>query len=217
MCFENGYNLTNEKFIEEYPKIYRENHHHSKEFEILDPEGNLIKGRNLTLFCEELGLEVTNIFNVLKGVAKSCKGYKSPNPEFRQVRKEYRLLSPEKKLIIFDNMAEFAREIGAVQSAVILVLQGKYSNTKGYHLENPSPENKKRLDKLFNKKLLLNKDLGVIVRFGVIDAFSRNYNIPRDTLYDFFAGRTSNLTKGYNWIVPTDQDMQSYQIIENDL
>lgn len=214
MYFEGGYNMVNEKFIGEYPTIYREEHHSSKEFELLDPQGNLIKGRNLTKFCEDLGFNANNMCNVLSGVAKSYKGYKSPNPALHPVKKEYRLLSPEKKLMIFDTIAGFAREMGLTQNGVFWVLRGKYSNTKGYHLENPSPKNQKRLDRLFNKKLLLNKDLGIIIRFISTNAFALKYEIPVDTLYNFFAGKGSFLTKDYNWCAPTDQDMELYPIVE---
>jgi group I intron endonuclease len=215
MYFQDGYNLRHDQSIEEYPGVYRENHPKAKEFEILDPEGNLIKGKNLSQFCEERGLPRQGISNVVTGAEKSCKGWKSVNPSFHVVKKEYRMLSPEKELIIFDNMAEFARKIGAPESSVVLVCQGKYSNTKGYHLENPSPEHQKNLDRLFNKKLLLNKDIGIISRFVVIKTFASKYSVPCGILRTFFEGRRkSSLTKNYNWSIPTEEDMQLYPIVD---
>jgi group I intron endonuclease len=214
MYFAKGFNIKNEKNQSQPPKIVRENHHNSKEFELLDPEGNLIKGRNLTQFCEEFGFQQSSMFNVIKGVNKSSNGFRSPNPEFHLVKKEYRLRSPEGELIIFDNMAEFARNIGVDQSTVSRVLSGSSSNTKGYHLESPSPENQKYLDRLFNKKCLVNKDLGIIVTFVSINTFSLKYKIRRDAVYDFFSGRVNNLAKGYNWSAPTEEDMESYSIVE---
>ncbi len=154
MYFEDGYNITNEKFSGEYPKIYRENHHNSKEFELLSPEGNLIKGRNLSRFCEELDVGVGAMWDVIHGDRKSYKGFKSPNPEFHVVKKEYRLLSPEKELFVFDNAAEFARKIGLDTSSIQKVLKGERSNIKGYHLENPLPEHQRNLDNYFNRKRL---------------------------------------------------------------
>ena len=131
MYFEDGYNSTNQTFAKEYPKIYRDTSPRAKEFELLDPDGNLIKGRNLTQFCEELGLDGGTMWGVVNGIAKSYKGYQSSNQEFYRVKKEYRLLSPEKELIIFDNMNEFARKIEAPPNNVFLVFQGKYAQVKG--------------------------------------------------------------------------------------
>lgn len=219
MNFENGYNLRNDKFTLEYSAEHREKHHTSKEFEILDPNGNLIKGKNITKFCEERGLIPSSFCQVLKGNAKSCGGYKSPNPEFHKVKKEYRLLSPKKELVIFNNIKEFAKEIGTSGSSVSFVLCGRYSHARGYHLENPSPEHQKVIDKILNQKLLFNKDLGIIVRFFSIGKFSRNYNIPQYIVYQFFNrdGKAKPLTINYNWTLPTEEDMKSYPIIDEGL
>ncbi len=216
MCFEDGYNIRNKKCDAKYPRIHRENNPTSKEFELLDPDGNLVKGKNLTLFCEELGVNPAAMWHVVKGDLKSYKGYKSPNPEFHVVKKEYRLLSPEKNLVIFNNMREFAKKIGVERTSIQAVLSGSNSNAKGYHLENPSPENRKHLDKLFSRKLLLNKDLRIIVKFAEILAFSQKYKIPRRALYDFFAGRKGPLTEKHNWETPTEEDVKFYPIIEEE-
>jgi group I intron endonuclease len=213
MYFQNGYNMTNKRFTEKFPEIDRENHHRAKEFELLDPQGNLVKGKNLNKFCEDLGANTAAMWHVVKGEFKSYMGYKSPNLEFQRIR-EYRLLSPEKKLIIFDNMAEFARQIGTYTGSIRLVLNGERSNIKGYHLEVPSTENQKHLNRLFNKKLLVNNSLGIIVRFVSMRAFSRKYKASNASLQKFFAGQGNRLMEDYNWSVPTDQDMQLYPILE---
>jgi group I intron endonuclease len=216
MHFKKGFNVKNDKNAPTLPKIVRVNHPKAKEFEILDPDGYLVKGRNLNQFCEELDFSTGMMHNVITGVRQSYKGYKSINPEFNRVRESYRLLSPEKELIIFDNMREFGRRIGVGKSSIQGVLRGKAAHIKGYHLESPSPENQQKLDKFFNRKLLVNKDLSTIVAFHSIDKFSRKYQVPRLPLYDFFAGRENYLIEGYNWSIPTEEEMGRYLISKED-
>jgi group I intron endonuclease len=212
MYFQKGYNLVNEKV--ESPSFDRENHPLAKEFELLDPEGNLIKVKNLTKFCEDMGLHSRSMWDLVRGGRNSYRGFRSTNTEFHLVPKEYRLISPEGELIIFDNMAEFARIRGLSKTPVYNVLMGLASNTKGYHLENPSPEHQKYLDRISNKKFLVNKSLGTIVRFVSMKAFSRKYKVSKRAILDFYAGGGRLLTEKYNWITPTEEDMELYPIIE---
>lgn len=216
MYFEKGYNIKNENSATQIPRIFRENNSNAIEFEILDPNGNLIKGRNLTQFSEEMGVSPGSMSRVVNGKLKSYKGFRSPKPEFYAPPNEYRILSPEKELIVFNNLRQFEIEIGAHSNAIFEVLSGKNSHFKGYHLENPSPQHQKRIDRFFNKKFLINKDLGLIVRFVAIKTFARKYKVSKDALFDFFAGRDGNLTKSYNWTTPTEEEMKSYPIIEED-
>ncbi len=214
MHFQKGYNIKNENSATEFPKTIRENHPLSREFELLDPDGNLIKGKNLTRFCEELGIDRGGVNSVLRGSRPSYKGFKSTNPEFHQVEREYRLLSPEKELIIFNNQEEFAKQIGVHPNSVSAVLQGRYSNLKGYHLESTSPESQKHIDRVTNKKLLLNKGLGIIVSFVLINGFSVKYQVPSGSLYSFFSKKKNYLTQKHNWSEPTEEEMALYPIIE---
>jgi hypothetical protein len=46
-----------------------------KEFVILSPSGEVIKGKNIKLFCKENNLSQGNLSNVLLGKRKSHKGY----------------------------------------------------------------------------------------------------------------------------------------------
>lgn len=47
----------------------------SREFIIVEPSGNTVKGFNLTKFCRENNLDVRNIHAVIKGKDKSYKGW----------------------------------------------------------------------------------------------------------------------------------------------
>lgn len=214
MWFQKGYNMINKKT--EFPNFVREDNPNAKEFELLDPNGNLVSGKNLAKFCEDVGVLVCGLGEVLRGNRKSYKGFRSPKPEFYSPPKEYRLLSPEKRLVIFDNTMEFARQIGVSQSSVSRVLKGVDSNVKGYHLENPPPKHQKNIDRVLNKKLLVNKSLGVIIKFVSIRAFSLNYKVPIESLNHFLAGKGNHFTKNHNWDAPTEEDMKSYPIIEED-
>lgn len=212
MSYQNGYNMVNK--YSEKPKIVREHHVIAKEFELLDPEGNLVKGKNLVQFCEELGLNAGNMHNVITGRVNSCKGYKSVNPAFHLVKKEHRLLSPKGELCVFDNVHEFARKVGVSPGSMQGVLRGWKAHIRGYHLENPSPKHQKNLDRLFNKKILLNKGLGIIITFIAVKAFARKYNVSSTTLYNFFEGKGNSLMDDYNWESPTKEEMDLFHIIE---
>jgi len=214
MHFQKGYNIKNEKSATQPTKIVRENHPNSKDFELLDREGNLVKRKNLSQFCQESGLGERNVRKLLRGLLKSYRGYKSTNPDFHRVGKEYRLMSSDKELIVFDSMAEFAKKIGVSIGSVSAVLKGIMSNVKGYHLENPSPKYQKNIDRLVNKKVLINKSLGIIIRFVSISKFSLEYRIPSTTLFHFFTGEKNYLTEKYNWTIPTQEDIQLYPIID---
>ncbi len=158
MSFQKGYNMVNKKT--ESPKFVRESHPNSRDFELLDPQGNLVKGRNLSKFCEDLGIKMKCMCKVIRGNLRSYKGFKSTNPEFNLVKKEYRLLSPEKELIVSDSMGKLAREIGVSSTSIENVFNGKSSNVKGYHLENPSQKNQKCLERFFKRKsLVLTKEI----------------------------------------------------------
>lgn len=221
MSFQKGYNIKNDKSAKKPPARYRENHPLSKEFEIFDPEGNLVKGKNISQFCEELGFGGTGgISDVINGKIRSYKGFRSANPEFYSPppeKREYRLLSPDKKLVTFDNISEFERKIGAHSNAIFEVLNGRNSHFKGYHLENPSPKHKELINRFLNKRLLINKSIGVIVSFVKIKAFARKYEVPHKPLFSFFEGRLgSQLTQKHDWSAPTEEEMGLYPIIEED-
>lgn len=50
----------------------------SKEFTIKSPNGEIIKGKNISKFCKENNLSSSHICNVIKGKVKSHKGWTLP-------------------------------------------------------------------------------------------------------------------------------------------
>lgn len=66
---ENGRAKGHRKIAEKY----------GKEFEIIDPQGNLVKAKNLKKFCRENNLNRGNIRLLLNGKIKSSLGWTKPN------------------------------------------------------------------------------------------------------------------------------------------
>jgi hypothetical protein len=48
---------------------------YAREFAVISPKGEVFKGRNLTRFCDEHGLDVANVRRVLRGTQSYYKGW----------------------------------------------------------------------------------------------------------------------------------------------
>jgi hypothetical protein len=48
---------------------------YAREFAVISPKGEVFKGRNLTRFCNEHGLDLANVRRVLKGTQSYYKGW----------------------------------------------------------------------------------------------------------------------------------------------
>jgi len=131
-------------------------------FEFLDPLGNYIQVKNLNKFCDENELDTSSMHRVFTGITPSYKGYKSTNPDFHYILETRRIVSPQGELIIFQNTKTFSLEHGISRANLSKVLSGEFAHTKGWHLENMSEEQQKKLDyylSVEDKKFLYSKPI----------------------------------------------------------
>jgi hypothetical protein len=58
-------------------------------YKLISPENEIVEFKSVTHFCREQGLNVANIYNVLRGVGKVCHGWRlaDPSKPYRMQRK----------------------------------------------------------------------------------------------------------------------------------
>jgi hypothetical protein len=49
-------------------------------YRLVSPENQIVEFKSVTHFCRERGLNVANIYNVLRGVGKVCHGWRLVDP-----------------------------------------------------------------------------------------------------------------------------------------
>ena len=148
-----------------------------RDFELISPTGELIKGNNLQQFAKSIGVASSNLHVLLEGGLGSCLGYKSTNPEFWREKKSYRILSPDKELYEFDEIKFFADKMGLNCKILNRVLLNKVSHAEGFHLENPLEKFKKAIDLSIRGYKLLNLETKTIYQFFYIAPFATKFNI----------------------------------------
>ena len=112
-----------------------------KEFTIMSPEGDIIKGKNVAEFCRENNLHSGEISKVLSGKAKSHKEWKLPETKLigRQSTSEtkskyFQLISPDGILYKDKNIFKFCVENNLSHSCISRVLSGKQKHHKGWKI-----------------------------------------------------------------------------------
>lgn len=118
---------------------------HCREFEIMSPNGDIIKGENVMKFCRENNLRSSEITSVLNGKRKSHKGWKLPTTKAIGIQariesksKSFTLISPEGKIVIGKNRAEFCRKYSLSPGTLSCLINKKYGITqyRGWRLAN---------------------------------------------------------------------------------
>ncbi|QKQ75645.1 hypothetical protein [Nostoc sp. TCL240-02] len=49
-------------------------------YKLVSPENEIVEFKSVTHFCRERGLNVANIYNVLRGTGKVCHGWRLVDP-----------------------------------------------------------------------------------------------------------------------------------------
>ena len=133
---ENGWNIdTYDRFNKRKTDYRPTNQSRLKEFEILDPNGNIVRGIGIKKFADEHGLLDGNLVNVINGKAKSYKCYKSTNPDFHKKIKIHRLKSPKGEIFEFNyTIRDFCKKHDLNKSSIQRVLKGEANQANGWTL-----------------------------------------------------------------------------------
>jgi group I intron endonuclease len=176
--YRDGYNLTeggNNRIVYE-PRC--------KDFELMSPEGEIIKGKNIRKFCKENGLNPSNITNLLSGKGKSCKGWKLPSTKLigkksfsLTISREYKIMSPTGEIIEGKNVSELCRKFGLSVSAIINVLNENLYSYKGWKLPSTELFGGSLISKKLEKEYKLISPDGIIFEGKGIRKLCRKFNL----------------------------------------
>jgi group I intron endonuclease len=138
LMFEKG-SPKNQKCTEETKKKLSKAR--SKHFSLVNPEGEVINGFNLTAFCKENNLAQGNLTKVISGRVFQAKGYRQNIPENVGVNikdvsnpqaKEYSFKSENGIVAEGINVAKFCKENSLNIGAMWDVYKGKRKSYKGW-------------------------------------------------------------------------------------
>lgn len=124
-----------------------------KEYEIVNPLGEVIIFNNIPKFCEKYNLPETDIKKVLHGEVYNFLGWRFTNINFNRRPisiPQYRILSPNNELYIFYNIEEFANENNLNSNALLCTLFKGMPHCEGWHLETINANEKKQLESFLN-------------------------------------------------------------------
>jgi len=111
----------------------------SRKYEIMSPDGEIIKGKNVSQLCRDYGLANSALINVLNGKLYSHKGWKLPSTELiggelttKRLEKEYRLISPDGIIFEGKGVRTLCRKFNLNEGSISEVLSGKRKHYKGW-------------------------------------------------------------------------------------
>lgn len=188
--YEDGYNLTkggNNRIVCE-PQC--------KEFELMSPTGEIIRGKNIKKFCSENNLNSQNIGNILLGRGKSCKGWKLPSTKLIGKQslaltrsREYEIMSPDGELIKGKNVSEFCRKYNLSTGAITNVLNGKLYSHKGWKLPSTELVGGALTTKRLEKKYKLISPDGVVFEGKGVRTLCRKFNLNEGSISEVLSGK----------------------------
>jgi group I intron endonuclease len=106
-----------------------------KEYCAKDPNGVVHAFKNISLFCEENGLQFRNLHAVLVGKRRSHKGWTRPDDaRGARIQQEVTLVDPLGNKHHVTRISKFAKDNGLRDGAIYDMIKGKTSQTKGWRL-----------------------------------------------------------------------------------
>lgn len=179
MSYQGGFNLAEPD--ENGNRIY-----YGNEYELIKPDGSIIRFQNLTKFARDNNLNLTCLNRIIKGTSPIHRGYKSTNPEFHAKCIDIRIFSPTGELYIVKNNSEFEKEHGLKKGEVTDLVNGRRPHVKGWYLETASERDLKIREAYLNnlnkpKKIIEEK---IIIQHRLLDADKRLYTF---TVIKYFA------------------------------
>ncbi len=158
-------------------------------YKLKNKEGEIFEFNNLFKFAKEHNLpSYWNIYNVIKGISKSYKGFYLQETEIdTPSRKDFVKIVKDKNgnLIKIHNVRKFCKEHGYILSSFYGLLQGRVKSLYGYTVVIGSK--KSNNIKMEYKNIILTKDEK---DYPVLDIyeFSLKYNIRVGRIYNLARG-----------------------------
>lgn len=190
---ENGWNIDRiDKYgvRSQYERPERKN---LREFELISPNGEIVKAKGVTKFAKENGLIPSAVQMLLSGRYKSSMGWKSLHPDVitrEELKKSFTVISPLGESFTFDNPHKFMGEHGLLKDNQTFygMLSGKYKSCKEWSLaSNPI------------KEYFIISPEGKHYRFLNISKFAKEHNLHNGKLGEVL-NRKSVSIKG--WKLP---------------
>lgn len=213
MYFQKGWNIDSHERYEKRSSKYRPKSKRLSKFEFINPNGEIIMGQNLKKFARENGLCDGNLNKVLHGKLHSHKGYKSTNPDFHRKYNEYKLISPDNKEYIFNNIMKFSKENNLKFSNVSAILLSKKAHTKGWRLQNPKVEFIPIINNYLKYYYVFSESKQVIFKFKSVRKFHLQY-FNKEPLRNFYSFLDKVKTSFKDLILLEERDIKTHNIVE---
>lgn len=131
MFYQKGWNID---YVDEYG-VKKQDYRpvdRSKEFEVISPTGELIKGKNINAFAKAHQLDGANLSKVIAGVRKSYKGWKSTRPIPAPIVIEYEVYNPQWEIVKITNPYSFALQNNLWPINFSDMIKGKRASCAGW-------------------------------------------------------------------------------------
>lgn len=157
---------------------------HSREFELVSPEGILYTGKNVAEFARQHKLDKANLYSLLNKKKLSCKGWTIPNNRESLIDlniKNITFVSPDKKEYpgeqIQGKLTEFCESHKLNIRNIYYLIKGKQSHCKGWIIKEQNKEIKIPLTKQKNVYLKSKKTNKIFGPINDIIHFLKEQNI----------------------------------------
>jgi hypothetical protein len=116
-----------------------------KTFTLKSPDGEIVKGWNLSKFSREHNLDINLIGKVVNGEVWQHKGWTHPGKSKEdfmiRLTGNFTLVSPEGEIVKVKNVGKFCNDRGLEYKYVAQVVRGHKTQYKGWTLQPKLPHN----------------------------------------------------------------------------
>jgi hypothetical protein len=115
-----------------------------RDFKLIDPDGNIHEGNNISKFAKEHNLCPKVLFDVIDGKINSYKGWRfydgvsTPTP-FKGIGKHFKVVSPSGEIFEEANMSQFVKKHGLSFSSFKDMISGRFASYRGWTLYKEEP------------------------------------------------------------------------------
>ena len=122
-------------------EFYRGKNTKYSNIKLIDSVGNEVIVNNVFRFCKEKKIYRGQMYNLIKGIALECKGYRLPcsNEEFQRKKilrygKYIKLISPDNTLVEIKNVSDFCRRNKLNRNNIQCVIKRRIKSYKNWRL-----------------------------------------------------------------------------------